>query len=174
VEHYIDGIIAAAPVSIQFRLPDGTEVARTEYVSDAAVHRSREHLEVYLFENTFVPIAERVQRFDGYSLFDVTSPANVRISPLVHTAFHWRGYLLGFAVALIVVATSLALRGMPRCGWFAAIRALGFLVVVLVSLIWGLALLYGPLSPLVLGAFGALARFIYLLVRNRSRKSPAA
>src|ERR1044072_9042576 len=29
VRHYVDGIVAADPVSIQFRLPGGTEVAKT-------------------------------------------------------------------------------------------------------------------------------------------------
>src|SRR5262245_40650713 len=73
VRHYVDGIIAADPVSIQFRLPDGTKLAHTLHVFDAVVRPLGSGVEVYQFRSTWLPVASRVESFDGYELKDITS-----------------------------------------------------------------------------------------------------
>lgn len=169
-EHYIDGIIFADPVSIQFRLLDGTELAHTEYVSDAALSRSRDHIDIYQFGSTFIPIAKRIQRFDGYSLSDVKSPALVLLSPFIHTASHCFGYLLGLFFAAFFFVVWRAVCVMPARGWTDVFRGLGFVLVGLGSLLSLLMLLYAPISPIILTVLGAVLAISYSGVRNRFRQ----
>jgi hypothetical protein len=125
VRHYIDGIFFADPVSIQFRLPDGTNVASTPYVFDAVLRAVPSAVEVYQFPSTWVPIAGRVDRFDGYDLRNIT-PERRLISPFIHLAGHWVEYLVVFGLGMIFVALYLALRAIPKRGWRVPLRWTGF------------------------------------------------
>ncbi len=117
VEYYTDGIIFADPVSVQFRLPDGSVLASTGFASDVALRRpSSGSVEAYQFEGTFFPVASHVYRFDGYSLSDVTSASRRSFSPLVNTGHHWRGYVIALAVAAFFVAVWFGARAIPRRG----------------------------------------------------------
>jgi hypothetical protein len=93
VRHHVDGIIAADPISIQFRLPDGAEVAHTPHIFDAVVRPVKSGVEVYQFRTTWLPIASRVDLFDGYQLKEITSSRRAS-SLIVHFTGHWVGYVI--------------------------------------------------------------------------------
>jgi hypothetical protein len=110
VRHHVDGIIAADPVSIQFRLPDGTEMAHTPHIFDAVVRPVPSAVEVYQFRTTWLPVASRVDIFDGYELKDITSSRRFT-SLLVHFAGHWVAYLIMAGCAVFFASLYFALRG---------------------------------------------------------------
>lgn len=150
VRHRVDGIIAADPVSIQFRLPDGTEIAHTPHVFDAVVRRTPLLVEVYQFRTTFFPVASRVDVFDGYSLKDITSRRRAE-SPLVHFSGHWVGYLLVCAIGGALWAFSIGLRAIPNRGWRTVPRFLGQALVVLLSVLFAYdVMVFEPVSPLII------------------------
>jgi hypothetical protein len=145
VRHHVDGIIAADPVSIRFRLPDGTEVMHTPYIFDAIARPVTSGIEIYQFRTTWLPIASRVDLFDGYQLKDITSSRRAN-SLVVHFAGHWVGYLVAGGFAALFVALYFGLRAMPKRGSRAALRRLGITLV-------GVAGFFSPTTFLYLSPF---------------------
>jgi len=167
VRHHVDGIIAADPVSIQFRLPDGAEVAHTPHIFDAVVQPVTSGVEVYQFRTTWLPIASRVDLFDGYQLKDITSSSRAT-SLIIHFTGHWVGYLVAGSFTAFFVALHFGLRAMHKRGWRAALRGLGLAFVGIAGFFLAYDILvFEPLSPLVLGGCGAI---IWLLIRVIRRK----
>jgi hypothetical protein len=170
VRHHVDGIIAANPVSVQFRLPDGAEVAHTPHIFDAVVRPVTSGVEIYQFRITWLPIASRVDLFDGYQLKDITSSRRAS-SLIVHFTGHWVGYLVAGGLTALFVALYFGLRAMPKQGWRAALRWLGFALVGVAGFVLGYDILvFEPLSPLVLGGCGAI---VWSLIRVIRRKKHA-
>lgn len=101
MRYYVDGIVIADPVSIQFRLPDGAEIAHTQRASDAVVRRVSDGLEIYQFPHNLLPVAERVDFFDGYKLKDITAGQRL-FSLLVHLAEHRTGYLAALVITIFL------------------------------------------------------------------------
>lgn len=161
VRHYVDGIFFADPVSIQFRLPDGTNLASTPYVCDVVVRAVPTAIEVYQFPSTWVPIAGRVDRFDGYDLKNITSERRF-ISPFVHLGGHWVAYLVVVGLAVIFVGSYSALREIPKRGWRVALRWAGFAFVSFVGSLCAYDILvFEPVSPPILAlVFAALFGFV--------------
>lgn len=167
VQHHVDGIVAADPVSIQFRLPDGTEVAHTPHVFDAVVRQVNSGVEVYQFRTAWLPIASRVDTFDGFELKNITSSRRFS-SPLVHFAGHWVTYLVAVGLGALFTVLYFALRAVPNRGWRAAVRWIGFAFVgVAGSLCAYDIILFEPVSPLVLGGCGALALALIRVIRRK-------
>jgi len=167
VRHYVDGIFFADPVSVQFRLPDGTNVASTPFVFDAVVRSVPDAVEVYQFRSTWVPIAGRVDRFDGYDLKDIT-PKRRFISPFVHLACHWVEYLVVFGVGLIFVALFVALLAIPNRGWRIPFQWTGFALVSLAASFFAYGILvFEPVSPLILALAGVLFMEAVGFIRKR-------
>lgn len=159
----MDGIVAEDPVSIQFRLPDGSEVARTPPVSDAIVRPATSGVEIYQFRTHWLPVASRVDLFDGYQLTEITSDRRAT-SSIVHFAEHWTGYLIVGGIAVILAALHFGLCAMPEHGWYAAVRRAGLVFVAVAGFLLAyVILMFLPLSPLVLGGGGAM---VWALVRG--------
>ena len=170
VRHHVDGIIAADPVSIQFRLPDGAEIAHTPHIFDAVVQPVASGVEVYQFRTTWLPVASRIDSFDGYELKDITSSRRAR-SFLVHFTGHWVGYLVTGGLAASFVALYFALRSMPKRGWRATLRWLGFAFVGVAGFLLAYDILvFEPVSPLVPSGCGVI---IWALIRAIRRKRHA-
>lgn len=170
VRCYVDGIIAADPVSIQFRLLDGAAVAHTPNIFDAVVRPVTSGVEIYQFRTTWLPIASRVDLFDGYQLKDITSSRRAT-SLIVHFTGHWVGYLVAGGFAAFLVALYFGLRAMPKRGWRAALRGLGFAFVGVAGFFLAYDILvFEPLSPLVLGGCGVI---FWVLIRVIHRKRHA-
>ena len=165
VRHYVDGIFFADPVSVQFRLPNGTNLAQTAYNSDAVVRRSRSGIEVYQFPSTWVPVASRVHRFDGYELKEITSEKRL-ISPLVHLVGHWIAYCVVLCIIAVFAGFFLAVRAVPNRGWRIPLRWIGFGLFSFAALLCAYdVLVFEPVSPLAL-ALIIVAAFV-LIRRNR-------
>jgi hypothetical protein len=156
VRHYVDGIMFADPVSIQFRLPNGSNVAETPRIIDAVLRTVPSAVEVYQFPSTLVPIASRVDRFDGHKLHSITTERRL-ISVFVHLAGHWVAYLAVAGLGVLLVRLYLALRGIPKHGWRLALRWTGLGLVCFAGSLFAYdVLLFEPVSPLILGFAGAV------------------
>ncbi len=167
VEHYIDGIFGTDPVSVQFRLADGTVVAQTERTADSVVVRSTGlGFEVYRFYSDWIPFASRVQQFDGFSLVDVSSQRSGWHSLLVHTRAHSRDYAIVLAFAGVVIGGWVIARRIPRRDGLAALRIFGFLAVALASALFVLVLFVVPVSPFIVGGFGGAVGVVWFAVRR--------
>jgi hypothetical protein len=165
VNCYTDGIIGTDPVSVQFRLPDGTILAKTDPTYDVAIrHPEPEIVEVYQFNGTFIPIAHRVQRFDGYALSDV--PSTALGSALVHTIHNSLAYTITLASAVLLIAIWISARWIPSRGWLAAARvvALGFATIGTVYYLLVIAM--APLSLPILLALGFICFLLYISLRR--------
>jgi hypothetical protein len=167
VRHWVDGILGADPVSIQFRLPDGAEIARTRHIFDAVVQPVGSGVEVYQFRTTWLPVASRVDGFDGYRLTDITSSRRAR-SIAVHFVGHWVGYLVTGGLAAFLGVLWNALRSMPNRGWRAAFRWVGFAFVGFAGFFFVYDLLvFEAVSPPVLGACGVIVWALVRLIRSK-------
>jgi len=167
VRHYVDGIFFADPVSIQFRLPGGTNVAQTPYIFDAVVRAGPSAVEVYQFPSTWVPIAGRVDRFDGYDLRNIT-PERRLISPFVHLAGHWVEYLVILCLGTIFVALYLALRAIPKRGWRIPMRWTGFALIGFPGSLYAYGILvFEPVSPLILALVGVVSVALLSFIRKK-------
>jgi hypothetical protein len=167
VRHHVDGIIAADPVSIQFRLPDGTEVAQTPHIFDAVVRPVASGVEVYQFRTTWLPMASRVNSFDGYELKDITSTRRAS-SFLVHFTGHWVSYLVAGGFAAFFVTLYFGLRAMPKRGWRGALRWVGFAFMALAGSLYAYdILIFEPVSPFVLAGCGAISAALFSFIRRK-------
>lgn len=165
VRHHVDGIFASDPVSIQFRLPEGVEIARTPHVFDAVLRPVPLGIEVYQYKNTWIPFASRVDFFDGYRLADITSERCLR-SAVVHFADHWGAYGVVVVFGGILVALYRGLRSMRYRGWPAWIRWMGNATLAGAVYSFGLFVLFNsPVSPGVILGLG-LAVWAGVRVRN--------
>ncbi|MBL9176392.1 MAG: hypothetical protein JNL10_22805 [Verrucomicrobiales bacterium] len=154
VRHHVDGIIASDPVSIQFRLPEGVEIARTPHVFDAVLRSVPSGTEVYQYRNTWFPVASRVDFFDGYRLTDITSERRLP-SAVVHFADHWGAYGVVVACGGILVALYRGLRSMRYRGWPSWIQWMGNAALAVAVYSFGFLVLFNsPVSPLVICGMG--------------------
>jgi hypothetical protein len=175
VKHYVDGIIAADPVSIQLRLPDGIVIAATGYNTEAVVRRKGAATEVFEFSSSWVPIATRIHRFDGYSLSEITTSAGRLVSPLVHTRAHWINYVVTLAFAAVFLAGWFGTRAIPRRGWLSALRGVGFVGVVGATVLYVLIVFWiKPISPFVLFFLGAICFALWRLTTRFLKHAPTA
>ena len=153
-EYYVDGIIASDPVSIQFRLPNGTNIASTAFAADAVVRRSSSMAEVYQFNSFLVPVANRVQRFDGYSLSDGMTRWKRLLSPLLQVISRWGYYAMSLGGAAFLITTGWRLGRISKEGGGLWIRAFGYFALVVLTAIYLfftlVFVLMGPVSFTVL------------------------
>ncbi|MHB9138483.1 MAG: hypothetical protein ACYC4Q_03675 [Victivallaceae bacterium] len=163
VRYYVDGIVAADPVSIQFHLPDGTEIAHTQRAPDALVRRVRDGLEIYQFPHNWLPAAERVDFFDGYKLKDITAGRRL-FSLLVHLAEHRAGYLAALVIAIFFMILWSTRENASKRRWRVVLRRTAY---VLIALYAYCILMYSPLSPLVIAVLFMVFVGGYSLMRKR-------
>lgn len=168
VRHYVDGIIAKDPVSIQFRLPNGSELARTPHVRDALTQSVGSEIEVYQFHGNWLPVANRVDSFDGYELREITSERKGR-SILVHFARHWLRYLIFIGALTLfarVVFPSRHSADRPKRKF---VKVFGVVAISILNFLFIYDLLiFEPISPLVV----ATGCIVILLSVRRCQKRP--
>ena len=168
--YHIDGIIMRDPVAIKFRLPDGMDIATTDFDSDAVASWSSDYIDVYQFGLNPIPVAKKVFRFDGHTLTDITSPGRVLYSCIPYTAFHWRSYL-----ALLTAGIFLSWAGpaIKRKIESKAVRVLGLALINIGWVIYLFILLLIPIYVLILAALWALTVFGFRALRSRLQKPKA-
>ena len=171
VQRYlIDGIIMRDPVAIKFRLPDGTEIATTGFDSDAVASWSSNYIDVYQFGFHPFPVAQKVFRFDGHTLTDITSPGRVVYSCIPYTAFHWRSYLALLTAGIFLSWAGPALKQKVENK---PARVLGLALVKVGWLIYLFILLLIPIYVLVLVALWALTVLGFRALQSRLQKPKA-
>lgn len=164
VLRYADGIVVSDPVSVQFRLPDGTEVAHTPRARvDAIVKSVPAAVEIYQFPSNWVPVADRVDSFDGYVLLDITSSRRM-ISPLIHFANYWLGYLVTLGIAIFYVSIWHRLQIKPQQKWQVVLRRIAFVFLALYACN---LFLFSTISPLVVIVCVSIFTLIYGLIRKK-------
>ena len=166
VRHYVDGILMGDPVSIRFRLPDGAEIARTPHRADAIVRPVAAGVEIYQFE-LWIPLARRVDLFDGYTLKNITATRRWH-SLVVHFTEHWGRYL-GFAGAgVFLLLFCVGLWALPRRRWIRPLQWIGSAFVYLVVFLFFYDLLFlEPVSPLVFIGGGVILAALYLYLQRK-------
>lgn len=159
VRHYVDGIFGADPVSVQFRLPDGSVIAQTERTRDSVVvHGTAVGIEVYRFKSDWLPFANSVERFDGFSLIDASSRRAGLMSAIVHTRAHLRDYAVVITLVGVFVGSWFAARAIPKRGGLATVRVLGLVAVAVAFALFALLVLFAvPVSPFIVCAFVGIA-----------------
>jgi hypothetical protein len=171
VRHRVDGIFFADPVSIQFRLPDGTQLAQTPHIFDAVVRPVPSAVEVYQFRTTWLPIASRVDVFDGYDLKDITANRRL-ISPLFHFVGHWVAYLVAVGFGMIFAGLYSALRAMPKQSGWAVLRWFGFALVGAAGCFYAYDILvFEPVSPLILAGCGVIFVALFHFFRKKATRN---
>lgn len=158
VRHYVDGILGADPVSVQFRLSDGSVVAQTRRTRDSVVvRRTSLGIDVYRFGSDWFPFASSIEHFDGFSVTDIASPPTSILSVLVHTRGHLREYVAVLLLAGVFVGCWFAVRAIPKRAWLAVARAWGIVTLALAFGVFVMLVLFMvPVSPLIVVAFGVV------------------
>ena len=94
----------------------------------------------------------------------------LRDATLVHFAGHWVAYIVAVGFAAFFTVLWSALRVMPRRGWRVALRWIGFTFVAFAGSFYVYDLLvFEPVSPLVLGAIGAVFVSLFRFIRRKRR-----
>lgn len=168
VRHYEDGILLADMVSIQFRLSDGTKLSRSPRTFDVIVRAVSSGVEVYQFPTTWLPIASRIDQFDGYRWTDMTSSRRLVSLPL-HFAEHWLAYLIALGLGAFFVCLCFVLRIIPKRGSYAALRWVGFAFIWCAGILCAYEIfMFEPISPFVLLASATvLFRWVRGIRRHR-------
>lgn len=158
VKHYVDGIFGTDPVSVQFRLPDGSAIAQTERTRDSVIVRSTSFgVEIYRFKTDWIPFASSVERFDGFSLTNTSSRRTSLLSALVHTRAHLREYAVVLSLLGVLVGCWFAARAIPKRGWLVVARIVSLVTVALVFGLFVLLILFAvPISPFIVCAFSGI------------------
>lgn len=173
IEHYTDGILGDDPVSVQFRLPDGTTAFQTDRSLDGVVVRNVPcALEIYRFRTDWIPIANRIQQFDGYALTEITTPSKRFYSPFIHTRAHWLSYVVVLGVAALFAGCWLGISRIPKRGRLVILRIIGFVSIGLAVGLYVLIVLWiTPVSPPILCLLGFLCIAPWLMAKRFLRHS---
>jgi hypothetical protein len=167
VKYYVDGIFGGDPVSVKFRLADGSEVAQTELTTDttdATVRHTTRGIEIYQFPSGWIPLARRIDLFDGFALTEITAQRNSWDSFMAHMKDHWREYAVLLGAGAALVALFFALHAVPSRGTLKVLRVLGFVCLAVVAGVYCLVVLVVSSPPIVL-VFLLVLVFAILLLR---------
>jgi len=176
VEHFTDGIIGRDSISVEFRLPDGTIVANTGHTFDSVVvRRGPTAVDVYQFASDWIPVARGIQRFDGYTLRDITTPGKRWLSPLIHTLSHWKFYGVCLGLTALFVAAWIAVSKIPDRGGLRVLRVCGFVCIALVAALFTLLTFWvGPVSPFVFCILAVACIVVGAALRQFALRRPFA
>ena len=149
VRCYTNRYSSTGPANLRFQAPDGTLVAQTEPAGNNVIQGTPSNsIVIYQFNRTFLPVADRIQCFDGYTLVDVTASSTIWHTVIIHTASHWWNYLLALLISAMLVGAWIVTKAIPSRDWLSAVRAFGFCFIGLSWMVFLLKLLsWPPISP---------------------------
>lgn len=152
-----DGLLGPDPCSLGIRLEDGTPLTRVgEVTDDLEVRVVRERAELYWFASIWIPIAGKVNIFDGYQLTEMAFPGKRLSSFWVHLEAHGFQYLVFLVALTTLVAGWRWSRAIPRRGWSVVVYAAVTAGLICATGLYLLAILAAHLSPPLLLAFSSL------------------
>lgn len=79
-----------------FVLPDGTGIRANKVLATCLLHTTGNVADLYWFDS-LLPMASKVQQFDGYTFVDVTTPGERWLSIIIHL----RAYLIQYLVTIL-------------------------------------------------------------------------
>ena len=182
IEMDMDGVVAFVGFDCWFALPDGKEI-RDPFAPGSCVVRigdSGADVYNYPFSSRWFPVANRVLRFDGYQFTQVTQPWKYWLSPAIHTAQYFTGYLIALAIFTpFLVFGTWAVRTTPTRSWWGLLRVILILTGVSIAAVFGeLMAIAGPYSlgiwlPLVATYFALYVWLRKLILAIRMKRSSA-
>ena len=145
------GSVMRTGVMCWFDMSDGTHIQppRPNKSLSCVVRIKDSTAEIYWYPSDVRPIASRVERYDGYSFVDMTTPGRRWLSPLIHTSDHLVSYLVTIALfAWPLMIGRKILRATPKIGWRRFLRIFWIVVGVSLTLIYSVFLtMYSAISP---------------------------
>lgn len=145
------GSVMRTGVMCWFDMSDGTHIQppRPNKSLSCVVRIKDSTAEIYWYPSDVHPIASRVERFDGYSFVDITTPGRRWLSPFIHTNDHLLSYLVTIALfAWPLMIGRKILRATPKIGWRRFLRFFWIVVGVFLTLVYSVFLtMYSAISP---------------------------
>lgn len=145
------GSVMRTGVMCWFDMSDGTHIQppRPNKSLSCVVRIKDSAAEIYWYRSDALPVANRVERFDGYSFVDITTPGRRWLSPLIHTSDHLLSYLVTIALFVwpLMIGRKI-LRATPKIGWRRFLRVFWIVVGVFLTLFYSVFItMYSAISP---------------------------
>lgn len=182
IEMDMDGVIGFVGYMCWFALPDGKVIEDPFTPGSCVVRAGDSGADVYNypFSSRWFPVANRVLRFDGYQFTQVTQPWKYWLSPAIHTAHYFAGYLSALAIFTpFLVFGAWAVRTTPTRRWWMLLRVILIITGVFIAAVFGIFMdMYGPYSlgiwlPLVAIYFALYVRLRKTILAKRMKRSAA-
>ena len=176
----MDGVIGFVGFDCRFALPDGEEIRDPFAPGNCVVRTGDSGADVYNypFSSRWFPVANRVLRFDGYQFTQVTPPWKYWLSPVIHTAHYFTGYLIALAIFTpFLIFGVWAVKKTPARRWWMLLRVILILTGVSIATAFGVFMvMYGPYSlgiwlPLVATYFVLYVWLRKLILAMRMKRS---
>lgn len=170
MEMDMDGVVAFVGFDCWFALPDGKEIRDPFTPGSCVVRAGDSGADVYNFpfSSRWFPVANRVLQFDGYQFTQVIQPWKYWISPVIHTAHYFTGYLIALAIFTPFLVFGIwMVNKTPTRRWWMLLRVILVLTGVFITAIFGgLMAMYGPYSLGIWFPFAALYFVLYVWLRK--------
>lgn len=170
MERDMDGVIGFIGYDCWFVLPDGKEISDPFTPGSCVVRTGDSGADVYNFpfSSRWFPVANRVLRFDGFQFTEVTQSWKYWLSPVIHTAHYFTGYLIALAIFTPFMFFGVwAVRTTPTRRWWMLLRVILVLTGVFITVAFGgLMAMYGPYSLGIWLPLAALFVALYVWLRK--------
>lgn len=182
IEMDTDGVVGFVGFECWFALPDGKEIRNPFAPGSCVVRTGDSGADVYNypFSSRWFPVANRVLQFDGYQFTQATQTWKFWVSPVIHTAHNFTGYLIALAMFTpFMIFGVWAVNKMPTRRWWMLLRVILILTGVSIAAAFGASMvMYGPYSlgiwfPLVAIYFALYLRLRKLDLAMRMKRSTA-
>lgn len=163
------GSIYRFGVECWFDMSDGTHIRPSRPNTGSCVVRTTDSFaEIYWYPSDVLPIASRVERFDGYSFVDITTPGRRWLSPLIHTSDHLMSYLVTIALfAFPLMIGRKIIMATPKIGWRRFLRVFWIVFGVFLALFYSLMCTgYSAISPPIFLILLILTMVAYWQIRK--------
>jgi hypothetical protein len=146
MEMDMDGVVAFVGFDCWFALPDGKEIRDPITPGSCVVSTGDSGADVYNFpySSRWFPVANRVLRFDGYHFTQVTQPWKYWLSPAIHTAHYFNGYLIALAIFTpFLIFGVWVVNKTPTRRWWMLLRVILILTGVFIAAVFGVLMATG-------------------------------
>jgi hypothetical protein len=165
-----DGVIGFVGFDCWFALPDDKEIRDPFAPGSCVVRTGDSGADVYNFpfSSRWFPLANRVLRFDGHQFTQVTQHWKYWLSPAIHTAHYFTGYLMALAIFTpFLVFGVRAVRSTPTRRWWGLQRVILILIGVSIAAAFGMFMgMYGPYSLGIWLPMVAIYSALYVWLRK--------
>ena len=182
IEMDMDGVFAFVGIDCWFALPEGKKIREPFAPGSCIVRTGDSGADVYNFpySSRWFPLANRVLQFDGYQFTQATQTWKYWVSPAVHTAHNFTGYLIALAMFTpFLVFGVWMVNKTPMRRWWMLLRVILILTGVSIAAAFGVFMVMsGPYSlgiwlPFVATYFALYVWLRKLILAMRMKRSSA-